>query len=54
MRVFLVHERDGGVRLCNDYRKVNELSVKDACPLPTNEECLDHGEVNLLLNDLTR
>lgn len=39
--VVLVRKKDGGVRWCVDYRKVNEATQKDAYPLPKIEECLD-------------
>ena len=39
--VVLVRKKDGGVRWCIDYRKLNELTLKDAYPLPNIEECLD-------------
>jgi hypothetical protein len=33
--VALVRKKDQSVRWCIDYRKVNELTVKDAYPSPT-------------------
>ena len=39
--VVLVRKKDGGVRWCVDYRKLNDLTVKDAYPLPKIDECLD-------------
>ncbi|XP_061191756.1 uncharacterized protein LOC133199998 [Saccostrea echinata] len=39
--VVLVRKKDGGVRWCVDYRKLNEVTQKDAYPLPKIEECLD-------------
>ncbi|KAL6463629.1 hypothetical protein MHYP_G00280200 [Metynnis hypsauchen] len=39
--VVLVWKKDGGVRWCIDYRKLNDLTLKDAYPLPNIEECLD-------------
>ena len=37
-----VSKKDGSVRLCTDYRKVNALLVnKDAYPLPKIDECLE-------------
>ena len=39
--VTLVRKRDGGVRWCVDYRKLNSCCVKDAFPLPRIEDCLD-------------
>ena len=39
--ICLVSKKDGGVRLCVDYRKVNELVKPDGFPLPRVQDCLD-------------
>ncbi|XP_056157718.1 uncharacterized protein LOC130132152 [Lampris incognitus] len=39
--VVLVRKKDRGVRWCIDYRRLNDLTLKDAYPLPRIEECLD-------------
>jgi len=39
--VVLVKKKDGTVRFCIDYRKVNEVTEKDAYPLPRIEDNLD-------------
>ena len=36
-----VKKKDGGVRPCVDYRKVNELVKPDGFPLPRIQDCLD-------------
>jgi hypothetical protein len=37
----LVRNKDGGMRWCIDYRKLNSVTVKDVYPLPLIEECMD-------------
>ncbi len=39
--VVLVRKKDGGLRFCIDYRKLNNRTVKDAHSLPRIEESLD-------------
>ncbi|VDI15382.1 Hypothetical predicted protein [Mytilus galloprovincialis] len=39
--VVLVRKKDGGIRWCIDYRKINAVTSKDSYPLPNIEECLD-------------
>ena len=39
--IVLVSKKDGGVRPCVDYRKVNELVKPDGFPLPRIQDCLD-------------
>ncbi len=39
--VVLVRKKDGGLRWCVDYRKINDVTRKDAFPLPRVEDCLD-------------
>lgn len=39
--VVLVRKKDGGDKWCIDYRKLNELTLKDAYPLLKIEKCLD-------------
>ena len=36
-----VKKKDGTTRQCVDYRKLNEVTKKDAYPLPRMEDCLD-------------
>ena len=39
--IVLVKKKDGTIRFCIDYRKVNNLTVKDAYPLPRVDDTLD-------------
>ena len=37
----VVTKKDGGIRLCVDYRKLNQVTKFDAYPMPRVEELLD-------------
>jgi hypothetical protein len=39
--VVIVRKKDGTVRFCVDFRRLNEHTIKDAYPLPRVDECLD-------------
>ena len=39
--MLLVPKPDGSWRACIDYRKLNDLTVKDSYPIPRMDECLD-------------
>ena len=39
--IVLVTKKDGSIRFCVDYRKLNSLTQRDVYPLPRIETCLD-------------
>ena len=39
--IVLVRKKDGSVRPCVDYRKLNAVTKKDAFPIPRTSDCLD-------------
>jgi hypothetical protein len=39
--IVLVTKKDGTTRFCIDYRKLKDVTKKDAYPLPRNDKSLD-------------
>jgi len=39
--LFFVGKKDGGQRMCIDYRKLNDITIQDAYPLPNMESLLE-------------
>src|SRR3954467_1714296 len=40
--IFFVEKKDGGNCLCMDYRKLNDVTIKNKYPLPNIEDLFDH------------
>lgn len=39
--VLFVPKKDGQLRFCVDYRRLNEMTLKDSYPLPRMDDCID-------------
>jgi Reverse transcriptase (RNA-dependent DNA polymerase) len=52
--VLFAPKKDGGLRMCLDYRALNKLAVKDKCPTPRVDELFDrlHGATHFSNIDL--
>lgn len=50
--MLLVHKKDGSMRLCKNYRRLNEVKLKDAYRLPNIEEAFDHLSGHALFSTL--
>ena len=40
LKLLVLRKKDGSLRLCVDYRKLNEITKKNRYPLPLIEETL--------------
>ena len=50
--IVMVRKRDGSVRPCIDYRRLNTVTVPDTFPLPRTEDCLDAMSGSVLFSTL--
>ena len=48
----LIWKKDGKIKWCLDYRKLNNLTKKDAFPLPLISDCLDALAENKFMSTL--
>ena len=46
----LVKKKDGSTRFCVDYCKVNEVTRKDAYPIPRVDDTLDAPIIGLVIS----
>ena len=46
------NEKDGSVRFCFDYWKLNEITVRDVYPLPRINDCLSTLQGNAFFSSL--
>ncbi len=50
--IVIVTKKNGKICMCCDYRKLNQLTRKDAYPLPRTQDCLDALAGSLMFSTL--
>lgn len=50
--VVLIHKKDGNVRLCVDYRRINAITVTDTYPLPRIDDLLHSAKTTPFMSTL--
>lgn len=50
--VLFAPKKDGLLRLCIDYRKINTMNTKDSYPLPRIDECIDSLDEDRIFSTL--
>ena len=51
----MVKKKDGDIRICIDYRKLNAVTKRDAYPMPRIDDILDVlGQANITTLDLAK
>ena len=48
--IVLVSKKDGSIRFCIDYRKLNAVTVRDVYPLPRIDDCLSALQGNMFFS----
>jgi len=49
---FYIPKKDGSLQIVQDYRKLNQITIKDKTPLPLIEEVIDKLEKAKYFNKL--
>lgn len=48
--IVILPKKDGSLRFCVDYRRLNAVTVRDSYPIPRMDECIDSvGEAKLFI-----
>ena len=50
--VLFVPKKNGKLRMCVDYRRLNAITIRDSCPLPLIQDMLEHLEKGKIFSKL--